>query len=317
MATNDCDLLIVGSGPAGLSAAINAASEGIRVCLMDGQTQLGGQARESNAIENYPGFPEGITGEELMARLVAQATKFSTQVHAPALAAELRVEGKRLIVTSDDYQEYAARCVLLATGLSYRRLTAAGVGEFMGRGVYYGLPNGLFIRKKKCSVVVVGGANSAGQAVLRLAQNPAADITMVIRRKVTDQMSKYLIDRIKNLGNVTVLEGIEVTQCEGAIGLEYVHLSNGDKICAAQMFVFIGAVPKTRWLKDTIALDDKKFIRTWTDVNNSIHSDRLPFETSIEGVFAAGDVRLGSVKRIAAGVGEGVGALQMIYKRIS
>lgn len=317
MSTRDCDLLIVGSGPAGMSAAINGASEGLKVCLLDAQQQLGGQARESSAIENYPGFPDGITGEEFMSRLAKQASKFATDIHAPVNAVELTNDSGSLVVTADDYSQYSARAVLLTIGLSYRRLHAEGIGEFMGRGVFYGLPGGSVIPRKKCTAVVVGGANSAGQAVLRLAQNPNANITMVIRRKVTDQMSKYLIDRIRDMPNVEVREGVEVVKCEGNKSLERIYLSDGEEICAGQLFIFIGAVPKTHWLQKVLELDEKRFIRTWTDLPAGVREERLPYETGTLGVFAAGDVRLGSVKRIASGVGEGAGALQMIHRRLS
>ena len=320
--TTECDLLVVGSGPAGMSAAINGASEGLRVCMIDGNDWLGGQARESNAIENYPGFPEGVTGTELMNRFVTQATKFNAKIHCPVRAATLVRDDNGLLLTSEDYSEYRAECVLLSLGLSYRRLHAENIGHYMGRGVFYGLPGGAFVPRKKCRIVVVGGANSAGQAVMKLAQNKNAEIVMVIRRKIVDQMSKYLIDRIKEMPNVTVLEGAEVTECRGDQDqLTHVQLSDGQEVCASQMFVFIGAIPKTAWLQNTLQLDAKKFIRTWNDIENQenwydVGTPALPYETSMKGVFAAGDVRLGSVKRIAAAIGEGGAALQMIHNRL-
>lgn len=320
MSTTECDLLIVGSGPAGMSAAINGASEGLRVCMIDGNEWLGGQARESNAIENYPGFPDGVTGNDLMNRFVAQATKFNTKIHCPVRATSLVEDNGSLLITSEDYAEYRAKCVLLALGLSYRRLHAENIGHYMGRGVFYGLPGGAFVPRKKCRIVVVGGANSAGQAVMKLAENPNAEIVMVIRKAITNQMSKYLIDRIKDLSNVTVLEGAEVAECRGdQQQLTHVLLSDGQEICASQMFIFIGAIPKTAWLQQTIQLDYKKFIETWQDINTfgpESKQERLPYETSMKGVFAAGDVRLGSVKRIAAAIGEGGAALQMIHNRL-
>lgn len=307
----ECDLLVIGSGPAGLSAAINGASEGLKVSLLDGQPQLGGQAKESNAIENYPGFPEGITGDDLMTRLIRQAIKFATEIHAPVSAQEIRkLDDGRIMVVADDYSEHIAKNVILSIGLSYRRLEAKNIGQFMGRGVWYGLPPGHVTTKKKCKIVVVGGANSAGQAVLKLAQNQNAEVVMCIRRTITDQMSRYLIDRIATLPNVKVLEGVTVTGCRGKGELEFVELSNGEEVCSSQLFVFIGAVPKTRWLENALQLDDKKFIRTWQDVGPNL----LPYETSMAGVFAAGDVRLGSTKRIASAVGEGATALQMVHQ---
>lgn len=315
----ECDLLVVGSGPAGMSAAINGASEGLRVCMIDGSEHLGGQARESNAIENYAGFPEGITGLDLMNRFVSQATKFDTQIHCPVRAVSLHEEGDIKVVTAEDYSEYKARTVLLSLGLSYRRLEAENLGQFMGRGVHYGLPSGSLKHNKKCRIVVIGGANSAGQAVMRMAQNKNAQITMLIRSSITNQMSKYLIDRIKELPNVEVREGVTIDHCIGdREGLTHIGCSDGSKICTDSVHIFIGAVPKTMWVKDTLELDDKKFIRTWNDIAwvNKEEDNRLPYETSIKGVFAAGDVRVGSVKRIASAIGEGATSLQMIHQRL-
>lgn len=319
--TQLCDLLIVGSGPAGMSAAINGASEGLKVCMLDGNTFLGGQARESNAIENYPGFPEGITGADLMNRFTDQATKFHTAIHAPVRAVKLRREDDgTLVVTSEDYMEFRSKTVLLSLGLSYRRLDTEGVSKYMGRGVYYGLPGGVFHpHKKKCGVVVVGGANSAGQAVMHLARNKDLHITMLIRRKIEDQMSTYLIERIRQFPNVEVKEGVEVRACDGnSTHLECAHLSDGTTVKASAMFIFIGAVPKTAWLEGVIEMDDKKFIKTWDDLDlHGKHKGVMPFETTVRGVFAAGDVRRGSVKRIAAAIGEGGHALQMIHNRLA
>jgi thioredoxin reductase (NADPH) len=306
-----------------MSAAINGASEGLRVCMIDGNSYLGGQARESNAIENYPGFPDGVTGNDLMNRFTAQAIKFETQIHCPVRAVKLHKDGDVCVVTAEDYTEYRAKTVLLSLGLSYRRLDADNIGQFMGKGVYYGLPSGSFESRKKCQVTVVGGANSAGQAVLKLASNKNASIRMLIRRTITDQMSRYLIDRIRELENVEVLEGESVVACRGSSErISHIQLASGGEVCTDGMFIFIGATPKTMWLQDTLQLDDKKFIRTWNDVTWSFTKTRegfdvLPYETSMKGVFAAGDVRVGSVKRIAAAIGEGGAALQMTHNRLA
>jgi Thioredoxin reductase len=318
-----CDLLIVGSGPAGMSAAINGASEGLKVCMIDGNTWLGGQARESNAIENYPGFPEGIKGAELMDRFTSQAVKFDTRIYCPIRAAKIERDekAKSILVTSEDYTQFEAKTVLLSVGLAYRRHEAVDIGLFMGRGVYYGLPQGSFRHKSKCKIVVVGGANSAGQAVLKLAENPNAHITMLIRKAITDQMSKYLIDRIRLLPNVEVREGRSVAKVQGKDTLASAILDDGNALPCTNMYVFIGAQPKTLWLEDRIQLDARNFIRTWHDVDrlpiNGMIPEPLPYETSMRGVFAAGDVRAGSVKRIAAAIGEGGAALQMIHNRLA
>lgn len=319
--TIDCDLLVVGSGPAGMSAAINGASEGLNVCMIDANTWLGGQARESNAIENYPGFPDGITGDELMSRFTAQAAKFNTRVFCPVRASSLHKDGERCIITADDYTEYAAKCVLLSVGLSYRRLDADNLGRYVGKGVYYGLPVGSFIARKKCNITVVGGANSAGQAVLKLAENKNAKIRMVIRKQIQDQMSTYLIDRIRKMDNVDVVEGHSVVGCRGdSDRISHITFDNGEEHCTDGLYIFIGATPRTHWLQGAIQLDDRKFIPTWDDIQGEYHQQdgtRMPYETSMLGVFAAGDVRVGSVKRIVAAIGEGGTALQMIHNRLT
>lgn len=317
--TSDCDLLVVGGGPAGLCAAINGASEGLKVCILDASLQLGGQARESSAIENYPlpsGYPNGVTGAELMSGFTEQARKFETEMYLPMKAVRLHPDGSRNIITTDDYDEFAARAVLLSLGVSYRRHPAKNLGSLMGRGVYYGLPSftGTLARRK---VGVIGGANSAGQAVLRLARDPSTKVTMFVRRELEESMSQYLIDRIRIAANVTVMEGVDVTEVCGTTKLEGVTLGDKSSVPLDCLFVFIGAVPKTAWLAPCdIELDARKFVVTDIDLKND-RSNRLAFETSVAGVFAAGDVRSGSTKRIAAGIGEGAGALQAIHRYLN
>ena len=307
---HDSDLLIVGGGPSGLSAAINGASEGLRVLLLDSDEQLGGQARQSAAIENYPGFPEGITGDELMGALVRQADKFDARVTCPARVVGLHADGDWLVAQDDIGQEYAGRSVLLSCGLTYRRLNANGIGQYMGRGAFYGVPSGR-TPTHKCRVVVVGGANSAGQAVINLAKNKRAEVILAVRKTLAAQMSQYLIDRIEQTENITVLENTEIAACEGLGKLQAVRTGAGETLEADYLFIYIGAVPRTYWLKGRLELDEHGFIQTWTDAGAL-----LPYETSLRGVFAAGDIRAGSVKRIASAAGEGAAALQMIHRRL-
>lgn len=210
--TCETDLLVIGGGPAGLSAAINGSSEGLRVRVLDSGHTLGGQAKESSAIENYPGFPEGITGADLMSSFVRQAHKFNTSMLCPIGAARVWREDDRVHVMTEDYQEHVARAALLSIGLSYRRLPAKGIGPLMGRGVFYGMPPGRWSPTKSCQVMVVGGANSAGQAVLKLASNQRASVRLVIRKTIDRQMSTYLIDRIRAMENVEVCENCEVVE---------------------------------------------------------------------------------------------------------
>lgn len=321
------DLLIIGGGPAGLCAAINGASEGLNIKLFDSGLTLGGQAKESSAIENYPGFPEGITGDLLMSSFVRQAEKFNTEMYCPVTAVSLVKDDKGVItVLTDDFQEYHAQSVLISSGLSYRRLTATGLGPLMGRGVYYGAPTGKLPLNKACNISVVGGANSAGQAVINLAQNKKSKIKLLIRKTIEHQMSQYLIDRIRKLSNVEICEGCEVVEASGKTCLSEIKYNVHDQAGAMitegistemdYMFIFIGAAPRTYWLNGLVDMDDKKFIKTWNDLDHSdilMKRAALPYETSIPGVFAAGDVRLGSTKRIASAVGEGAMALQMVH----
>lgn len=315
-----CDLLVVGGGPAGLSAAINAASEGLNVQVLDSGRTLGGQARGSSAIENFPGFPDGVSGPDLMTAFVKQACKFEARMTVPSRAARLEVDGDWRVILTDDYQEHAAKAVILSNGLQYRRLDAKGLGPLMGRGVYYGVPSGFRLARRKKNgngVAVIGGANSAGQAALGLAHaNPGMKITLLARSPLDKGMSHYLIERLVADPNIEVVTGVEVTATTGRDWLQSVRLSYRDGSASEtlevdNLFIFIGAMPQTLWLDSSVELDDRRFIKTWTDVDEGAP---MPFETSVSGVFAAGDVRTGSTKRIAAAIGEGVGALQMVHR---
>lgn len=313
-----CDLLIVGGGPAGLAAAINGASEGLSVKIMDSGNAFGGQAKESSAIENYPGFPSGITGHDLMTSFVLQAKKFDATMICPLGAAHIERDGSFINVATEDYQTFVSKTVLLSFGLTYRRLLATGIGALMNRGVFYGMPPGRFYPTKTCNVAVIGGANSSGQAVLKLAQNPKTTVHMYIRKKITDQMSTYLIERILKTKNIVVCEGCEIIGVHGETWLESIDVKNDNGEIENKkmnnMFIFIGATPKTIWLKNCVELNEKKFILTGNDLEEP---SKYPYETSMSGVFAAGDVRYGSTKRIATAIGEGVSALSMIHGYLS
>jgi len=311
----------VGGGPAGLSAAINGASEGLRIILMDSGPELGGQAAKSSLIENYPGFPEGASGSDLIGRFIEQAKKFNTLVECPQTAIGLRADGNRRIVTTDDEEIIAARMVILSAGLSYRRLAAPGIGHLMGRGVLYGAPTYDPRTMGSCKICIVGGANSAGQAAMHLSRNPTASIRLLIRKDLRAQMSTYLVDRIIETENIEVCEGVEVIGVDGKQSLETVTIKkmadgSEEQIDANHLFIFIGASPKTMWLNGSVAMDEKKFILTGPELLDSWKlTERLPlgFETSMPGVFACGDVRAGSTKRIASAVGEGSVALQYCH----
>ena len=333
MATRECNLLVVGGGPAGLSAAINGASELDGVTLLDSgykeapghhTRQLGGQAIGSTSIENYAGFPEGITGCELMARFERQAEKLGADIMCPEHAASLElVENDFKRIVTRQGTEIIAKTVILANGLSYRKLPATGVNELLGRGVLYGAPTSNPDLLGECTICVVGGANSAGQAVMHLSKNSRARIKMVVRGDgIESQMSKYLVDRIHACHNVEVLAHTNVQAAHGVEKLERLHLVNSDgsddgvEVEANHLFIFIGAIPKTQWLNGVLDMDPRHFIVTGSNLG-AYRGSRLHQETSMPGVFAAGDIRWGSVKRVAAAVGEGSGAVAEMHRYLA
>ncbi len=329
----ETDLLIIGGGPAGLCAAISGASEGLRVTLLDNGHFLGGQAKESNAIENYPGFPGGVTGDKLMGCFVKQANDFHSSFITPTQAVKLVRDGTKLITSTDDYNEYASKAVLISIGLQYRRLDAKGIGPLMGRGVYYGAPTQLVNDPTPKNIAIIGGANSAGQAALKLASNPKNNVTIFIRKTLDLGMSQYLVDRIRKAKNIVVCEHCEVTEVYGISQLEMIkvkHSLENDLVEIQDhemdcMFIFIGAMPRTLWLENTVKLDSQRYISTGYEAAGTGTSIPalsspaqprlpLPMETSLAGVFAAGDVRSGSSKRVAVAAGEGATALQNVHK---
>jgi thioredoxin reductase (NADPH) len=316
------DLLIVGTGPAGLAAAVYGASEGLETVSLD-SIALGGQAGSSSRIENYAGFPNGISGEELTARTAAQAIRLGAHLNAPCEAQALRVEPGFHVVTLVDGSEIPARAVIVATGARYRRLDVA-LEQFEGAGVYYSATD---LEVRACRgrpVIVVGGGNSAGQAALYLAQQ-GSPVTLVIRgTDLGKRMSRYLVDRIEADPRIEVRCATEVRALAGNGHLESVTLEHvpeqrrGDMPCAG-LFCFIGAVPATTWLGDMVELDGAGFVLTDRGLHESADNGRvpLPYETSRPGVFAVGDVRAGSMKRVAAAVGEGSSAVKSVHEYLA
>src|SRR6267378_2331858 len=307
----DVDLLIVGAGPAGLAAAVYGASEGLDTLVVEG-TALGGQAGSSRRIENYLGFPAGISGTELTSRAVIQARKFNARTATPYRALSLEPGNGRHLVRLEDDREVAARAVLLATGAQYRRLPVDRLAEFEGLTVFYaaGAPEAQLCAGSR--VAVVGGGNSAGQAAVWLARGGAL-VTLLHRRgDLRETMSDYLIHELERYG-VAVRDRSEIGALHGEDGhLEAVTLVSGERLPFSFMFLFLGALPCTEWLYDTVARDDDGFILT-----GAAAGGEYLLETSVEGVFAAGDVRSGSSKRCATAVGEGAMAVQFVHGRLT
>jgi thioredoxin reductase (NADPH) len=307
----EVDLLIVGCGPAGLGAAVYGASEGLDTLIVE-SGGIGGQAGTSRRIENYLGFPAGISGTELISRAATQARKFGARLASPYRARALEPGAERHVVRLEDGIEVAARAVLLATGAEYRRLPVAGLEDYEGLGVFYaaGPPEGQLCAAQR--VAVVGGGNSAGQAAVWLARGGAL-ITLLHRRAdLRETMSQYLIDELDRFG-VSVRDRSEVAALHGEQGrLRAVTLTDGEQLPFAFLFLFLGAKPCTEWLGDVLARDADGFLLTGSDAG----SPGL-LETSVPGVYAAGDVRAGSIKRCAISVGEGAAAVRFVHERLA
>lgn len=320
------DLVIIGGGPSGLAAAVYGASEGLKTVLIEREAP-GGQAGTSSRIENYLGFPGGVSGSDLAKRALDQAKKFDAEVLAPQEVVSIHEDGSSKVVTLLDGQEITTRAILIASGVSYRRLDVPGIDQLSGAGVYYGAATTEAFACRDEAVYIVGGANSAGQAAMYLSKF-AAQVTMLVRGKsLADSMSKYLIDQIGKTENITVRVCSHVTAVHGedhveAITIHDVATGVEEQVEAAALFVFIGAMPHTEWLATLLERDDKGFVLSGMDV---FHKERRPrnwklerdpyyLETSVPGIFVAGDVRSGSIKRVASGVGEGSMAIQFVHK---
>lgn len=324
------DMAIVGGGPAGLAAAVYGASEGLGTVLVEREAP-GGQAGQSSRIENYLGFPAGLSGAELSRRAVAQASRFGAELITPAQVQSLTVDGPYRRLALEDGSEISCHALVIATGVSYRRLEAPGMEELAGRGVYYGAAAADGAAYRDHDVYIVGGGNSAGQAAMFFSAFARRVHILVRGPGVAETMSKYLIDQIGATENVTVHPRTEVA---GAVGTEHLEKvivrDNATGECrdgeAAGLFVFIGAEPRTEWLDGVIARDRYGFILTGPDLPRDAKGrvsgwtlDRDPFllETSIPGIFVAGDVRSGSIKRVASSVGEGSIAVQFVHRYLA
>ncbi len=322
------DVTVIGAGPAGLAAAVYGASEGLSTVVLEPEA-IGGQAGTSSLIRNYLGFPTGVSGGDLAVRAYTQAWNFGAEYVYGNPATGLRPEGSELVVTVADGSEVRSRAVVVATGMAYRRLGIPALDALTGAGVFYGAAASEATAMKDSEVFVVGGANSAGQAAVHLARY-AAQVTVLVRgRSLVDSMSEYLIREIESAPNIAVRCGVAVTGGAGQSRLEGLTLTDlesgaAETVDAVALFVLIGAEPRTQWLPDAVRRDQSGFVVTGTDLLQGGQSAeqwpgrRLPMflESSLPGVFAAGDVRHGSVKRVAAAVGEGSTAIRLVHDHL-
>jgi thioredoxin reductase (NADPH) len=334
------DLIIVGGGPAGLAAAVYGASEGLHTVMIEREAP-GGQAGTSSRIENYLGFPVGLSGGDLARRAVTQARRFGVEILTPQEATAIRTQDQYRILTLSDGKEISCHALILALGVSWRRLNIPGVEKLTGAGVYYGAAQTEALACTNEDVYVIGGANSAGQAAMYFSKY-ARKVTMLVRGdSLTKSMSQYLIDQIEATDNITVQTHSSVIEAKGETSLEALVIENSQTgetqtVPANSLFIFIGALPHTAWLDGVVERDERGFILTGPDLKrvseiqaarNRISEnrprgwslDRDPFllETNVPGVFAVGDVRSGSVKRVASGVGEGSICVQFVHQYLS
>jgi thioredoxin reductase (NADPH) len=320
------DFAIIGGGPGGLAAAVYGASEGLKTVMIDREAP-GGQAGLSSRIENYLGFPAGLSGLDLTRRAVMQAQRFGVEIIAPQEAVSLRAEGPYRIVKLANGSEISCHTALIATGVQWKRLDVPGMDRLQGAGVYYGGGSQEAISCKDETVYIVGGANSAGQAALNFALF-ADKVVMLLRgESLSATMSRYLIDQIEKTPKIQLWTHAEVVEVHGETHLEEVSVSCTDsgkveRVPATSMFIYIGAMPRTDWLEGTLVRDDRGFVVAGPDLVKdgklpaSWNVSRPPFllESSLPGVFVVGDVRHGSIKRVASAVGEGAIAVQFIHR---
>ncbi|MFL6149718.1 MAG: FAD-dependent oxidoreductase [Pseudonocardiaceae bacterium] len=320
------DLIVVGAGPAGLGAAVYGASEGLRTVLVE-RAATGGQAGQSSRIENYLGFPDGVSGAQLTDRARRQAQKFGAEVLSAREVIGLQARGSARIVRFGDDTELAAHAIILATGVSYRTLEAPGIAELTGRGVYYG---SAMTQGPSCEgedIYIVGGANSAGQAAVFFSRY-ARTVTVLVRgASLHDSMSHYLIKQLDGIDNIVVRTSTLVGAAHGTEHLERLTLCDrssgqGDTVVAGSLFIFIGAAPRTEWLGEAVRRDSRGFVLTGPDLlidgrrppGWPVERDPYYLESSVPGVLVAGDARAESVKRVASAVGEGAMAVTLVHR---
>jgi len=327
--TDFYDLAIIGGGPAGLAAAVYGASEGLHTVIVEREAP-GGQAGMSSRIENYLGFPTGLSGGDLARRAVVQARRFGVEILSPQEALSVRTEDPYRIIKLADGSEISCHALMVATGVQWRRLEAPGIDALQGAGVYYGGGTTEAFSSQGERVYVVGGANSAGQAAMNFSKYADRVVILVRGEGLAATMSQYLIDQIQQTPNIQVWTHASVAEVHGDKHLEEISVLCSDtnrveRVPASSMFIFIGALPRTEWLAGLVERDERGFLLTGPDLMRNGERpkgwvpDRDPFllETNVPGIFAVGDVRRGSVKRVASGVGEGSVAVQFIHQYLS
>ena len=315
MCERRCDLLVIGGGPAGMAAAVNASAEGLRTIVLERATSVGGQAGSSSRIENYLGFPDGLSGDDLGEYARAQAVRLGADIHCEAHVIDLRTVNGEHHITCHSGNTYICPAAIISTGVTYKQLEAPGIRPYLGKGVYYGLSPrdaGQYYHRQ---VFIVGGANSAGQAAIHLA-NHEANVVILTRSPLAKGMSAYLLERIAQNDNIRVWEGARVAAVSGGENLEdgflEVAISTPESLTfeiASGVFIFIGAEPHTDWAP-TLDKDHRGYVITG--------KGKAPeLETSNPGIYAAGDVRSGNIKRVATAAGEGAQAVQYVYRQLS
>jgi len=327
--TSFYDLAIIGGGPSGLAAAVYGASEGLHTVIVEREAP-GGQAGMSSRIENYLGFPTGLSGGDLARRAVVQAQRFGVEILSPQEAVSIRTEGSYRIIKLADGSEISCHALMVASGVQWRRLEVPGIDQLQGAGVYYGGGATEALSCKGEIIYVVGGANSAGQAAMNFSKYAEKVVILVRGEGLAATMSQYLIDQIQRTPKIQIWTHASVAEVHGDKRLEEISVLCSDtnkveRVPASSMFIFIGALPRTEWLAGLVQRDERGFILTGPDVMhegkrpNGWTLDRDPFllETNVPGIFAVGDVRHGSVKRVASGVGEGSVAVQFIHQYLS
>jgi thioredoxin reductase (NADPH) len=323
------DVVVIGAGPAGLAASVYGSSEGLKTLLIERRAP-GGQAGTSSRIENYLGFPSGLSGADLTRRAITQSARFGTDFLSPQSVKAIQVQDNyKKIILADD-KEIMTKAIVITTGVDYRQLTTPGISQFKGAGIYYGAANTEASACRDKVVFIVGGGNSAGQAAMYLSKF-AKQVNILIRRDdLSYTMSSYLIDQIKGVAHISVCSSREVIEAKGNERLEQLTIKNiktGEIYTedAAALYIFIGAKPFTDWLDQEIITNDKGFIETGRDLQHYDNFkkiwklDRDPYllETSCPGIFAAGDVRAGAMNRVASAVGEGSMAISFVHKYLA